>query len=125
MKKLGVLGVVVALMCMLMGCGAKTYTLQFDNINLMTVVNKSDNKEVNLTKEQIKTATEEMGKITFEEEAEALGEEYLYKLTMSNGEQSPVDIYIYDSTHMKMGDKFYTATKNEFNLIFYKSLFGK
>ncbi len=125
MKKLGVLGVVLALLTMLMGCGAKTYTLQFDNINLMTVVNKSDNKEVNLTKEQIKTATEEMGKITFVEEAEDQGAEYLYKLTMSNGEQSAVDIYIYDNTHMKMGDKFYTATENEFNLMFYKTLFVK
>lgn len=123
MKKIGVLGVVVSLMAMLVGCSGTTYTLKFDNVSKIVVVNKSTAKEADLSKEQITTATEDLGEITFEAVQEDLGDEYQYKLSMSNGTEEPVYLYIIDSTHMKMNDKFYVATENQFNLPFYMGLF--
>ena len=123
MKKIGILGVMLVLMTMLMGCGATTYTLQFDNVDKVTVVNKTTGKEVDLTEDQIKTVTENLGKVTFEDATEELGEDYLYELSMASEGSDAVILYIYDDTHMKMNDKFYTATKNTLNLIFYKALF--
>ena len=123
MKKIRVLGTTIILMTMLLGCGSTTYTLKFDNVNHIVVVNKSTEKEVNLTKEQISTVTEELAKITFEDSNEDLGDQYLYKVSMSSGIEDAQDIYIYDSTHMKMDNKFYTAIENEFNLVFYKAMF--
>ena len=123
MKKFGILGMIIMMLIMLTGCGSTTYTLKFDDLKTVVVLNKNTNTEVNLSKEQITTVTKELGEVTFADEEKELGEGYLYQVSMSNDVDPPVDLYIYDATHMKINDKYYIATKNEMNLQFYQSLF--
>lgn len=109
---------------MLKGCISTTYTLQFDNINKVNIVNRVTGKEVSLTKEQITTVKKDLGKIIFKEENDDLGDKYLYKVSMSSGDgEKAVEIFIYDSTHMKKENKSYTTTENVFDIVFYKALF--
>ncbi len=124
MKKIGVLGLILTIMTMLKGCISTTYTLQFDNINKVNIVNRVTGKEVSLTKEQITTVKKDLGKIIFKEENDDLGDKYLYKVSMSSGDgEKAVEIFIYDSTHMKKENKSYTTTENVFDIVFYKALF--
>lgn len=123
MKKIGILTLIFIMMTMVMGCSTTTYTFQFNDINKVVVVNKTTAKEVELSKDQITTVIEELGKITLEDETEDLGEEYLYKLTMNSSTKDPVELYIYDATHVKIAGKLYVATENDIDMIYYQSLF--
>ncbi len=123
MKKIGILALITVMMTMLMGCTSTTYTLQFNDINKIVVVNKTTGKEVELSKDQITTATNQLAKITLEDEDNDLGDEYLYQVTMNSSTKDPVELYIYDAKHIKMEGKFYAASENEIDMVFYQALF--
>lgn len=125
MKKIGLFTTIVLMFIMLTGCQqTTTYSLQFKNVNNVVVLNKSTQKEESLTGEQITAITEQLGKVTFVDSEEDLGDAYLYKVTMANGKAEETnEFYVYDATHIKMDDKFYSASENEIDVSLYEAVF--